>query len=230
MPRRNNQRRRARRRAPRASNTINLVNFGQTNRRTIVAAFSRDLSSVSTVAITIGRRLTGSIENPLLNALFANDLNGWPLENIRVLSIKVVFDCRGLGASGFNARPRVGAFMSGDTLSAIDETKISVLIETFGGVTISPNQSRTINVRVGPEFAVGRFGETGANTLVVYQRGFLGFARIIVRYQVLGFPATRVILSSEEASEEVPTVPLENSVPIQQLADMTLTSRLGIDQ
>jgi hypothetical protein len=199
-------------------NTIDLVNFGQTNRRTIIASFERDLSTNAVEAITIGRKVTGSVSNPLIDSWLGDDANGWPLESVRVKQIQVVFDCRGLGTGGFNARPRVGAFMSGDALAAIDEAKIAANIEQFGGMTISPNQQRSVMVKVGPEFALGRFGETGANTLVVYQRGFLGFARVIVHYEVVGFPASRVIVaraldSIEELQEPMDFEDVESSAP-----------------
>lgn len=178
----------------RRNNTLDLTNFGQSNRRRIVASFQRDLSTTSTISLTIGRKATGTQDNPLIESWFGNDLNGWPLESIRVVSLKVVFDCRGVGADSFNARPRVGAFMSGDILSAIDEAKVESNIECFGGHSVSPNGQKTVNVRIGPEFSLGRFGETGANSLVIYSRGFRGVARVIVTYEVTGFPATRVII------------------------------------
>jgi hypothetical protein len=181
---------------------IDLTNFGQSNRRTIRATFTRSLVANQVEAVTIGRKVTGSVGNSLIESWFGNDQAGWPLENVRVKSIAVHFDCRGLGAVAFNARPRVGAFMSGDDLAAIDPVRIQDNIEQFGGVAVSPNQGKIIHVKVGPEFTLGRFGETGANTLVVYSRGFEGIARVQVNYEVLGFPATRVILPVAEDVEK----------------------------
>ena len=200
MPRNGNSRRATRgpRRRGNGGNTLDLTNFGQTNRRIIKASFARDLTANQVVSLTVGRVPQGLSNNPLVQALFGNDQTGWPLNNVRVKSFDVHFDCRGLGASGFNARPRCGAFMSGDILSAIDEAKIATNIEAFGGVAISPNQVKVVHVPVGPEFALGRFGTEEANSLVIYARGFFGQARVVTNYEVTGFPATRIIVADEQ--------------------------------
>jgi hypothetical protein len=211
-------------RRSRPNGEIDLTQFNQ--RRRFRHAIAKDLEITGTSGPTVdiyqvGISTVGATPNKLARKLFNSDgLDGsWQIEQVRVRAIDVVFDARGINpATVFNQRARVGCFLSPDPAANFDVTKMSAEIGNYTPHAMNPNATKTVRLRLGPEFSLGRFGGDRPNmSLVIVGNGFQGSVRVITHLETTGFPGTRldVIDRTAESPLEVhfpprlPVAPLE---------------------
>lgn len=206
------QRRQRRRGPPRSSRALDLSNFN--GRRKWHWVIERPINAASdadgqVVAIQLGRLAQGLQINPLVNRLFgaATTNPAWSLNNLRYLRFSVQFDNRGTGVDvskqlAVSARPRVGAFLTAQPLAELDEAKILSNLALFAGGAHSPNVSRSINLRVGPEWGIGRFGPDTGTQLVIVASGFNGIARVHCYAESTGYPETTLETVRQEEEFE----------------------------
>lgn len=90
----------------------------------------------------------------------------------RLVNVKAFFDQRGNNAANY----RTSAFLLPTGPSSVDIAQITALAPVAGQGVSQISAMRVHNLRVGPEFAAGRFADTSsvATTLVLYGQGYGG--------------------------------------------------------
>jgi hypothetical protein len=201
------------RRRKNGAGTLDLTNFSGRKTWRIVNEKILEISGGPDVSLfQVGINGMGLEPNRLAQSLFSTEgtAGGWSIEQVRIKSITVNFDARGVtpNSTAFNTRPRLGAFLTPDGLAEIDPDRLKLQIGDFTPHTITPNGSKSIRLPMGPEFSLGRFGGgRTAMTLVILTNGFQGSYRIITELESTGFPGARVIL--DQALESAASVGMD---------------------
>jgi hypothetical protein len=136
-----------------------------------------------------------------------------------VSNIRVVFNNRagavtgGSGSVGFSTTPRVSACLVPFTEAELGSDLIPA-IEDFTGRPLSLTARQlSINIPVPPTVPIGNFGSAAGDTrLLIYQSGYNGKVSVIVTYQTMGWPNTRLQLFAD-----VTTQTEENDVSQDQI-------------
>jgi hypothetical protein len=169
----------------------------------------------------INKRTVGSAENAMWSRLTSasGEPGTWSVAQIRVSHIRVVFNNRagavtgGSGSVGFSTTPRVSACLVPFTEAELGSDLIPA-IEDFTGRPLSLTARQlSINIPVPPTVPIGNFGSAAGDTrLLIYQSGYNGKVSVIVTYQTMGWPNTRLQLFAD-----VTTQTEENDVSQDQI-------------
>lgn len=201
MARRRRRPQRQRRTNGRSNGVIDLTHFN--NRRRFRVAYGLTCTGTQDIYnYQVNKRSLGSEFNPLWSQFTAVQ-PGFPLEQIRVLSVKVEFDNRGIGTTAFASNIRVGANILPYTDAQLNTTKPLQSIGQFAGPTVDLRKKRVFFLRVGQEFPVGNFGTLvpGDTRLMLYASGFEGEVRATVTYEVCGYPNQTLPLLTQVGPE-----------------------------
>jgi hypothetical protein len=172
---------------------INLSNFN--NRKKFQVTYNIEQSGFVT-NWQLNKRTLGSEINPLWGNLVpsagtAGESN-FDQAQVRIIKLKLMFDNRaGIAGTFPAANYRVAAFIVPLTEAQLDPSFDTNLLGQFGLNGVNLQRTKTIHLRIGPEFPIGRFGLANSedSRLLIFSDGFSGNVRVQVTYEVCGFPA-----------------------------------------
>ena len=191
MPRRRNNRRKARRGngngngnvRPQSSRAlIDLSKFDPTRR--IKVATEASITSANPTLV-----LGMSANTPPGTGIAANETYIQSFDRTRICQITVYFDQRGSGSTA--SQPRCTAWIANNASSAYSAAKITSLARFAGSGLNTMIPGKTYRIAVPPTYNVGRFDFSGANTqatLIIATADYVGTVRIETTFQTYGPP------------------------------------------